>query len=311
MYRFFCTRIIFSKNGNHRIHQSSQRKLSEAVKIQEKSNFPERGEKNEKARETKLKIVKIYRWNPDNPTKKPYIHEYKIDLNKCGTMVLDILQLIKEQDSSLAFRRSCREGICGSCSMNINGVNTLACITKINEDLTKPLIIYPLPHTYVIRDLVPDMTRFLQQYKSIEPYLKRPGEETYLGERQILQTQEERKKLDGLYECILCGCCSFACPPYWWHEDKYLGPAVLLQAYRWIMDSRDLCHEERLKNLRDYFSVFRCHTIFNCTKTCPKGLNPGKAVAHIKMYLAGLKKKPSPKLESPLPNPCVPISINK
>ncbi|XP_033232107.1 succinate dehydrogenase [ubiquinone] iron-sulfur subunit-like isoform X2 [Belonocnema kinseyi] len=256
------------------IHQSTLQREKTAIEEDAEEKMKCLGKENVTiaVREPRIKIVRVYRWSPEGPKKKPHMQQYKVDLNQCGTMVLDILkQIKKEHDPTLSFRSSCREGICGSCSMNINGVNTLACITKTSEDLKKPLIIYPLPHTYVIRDLISDMGRFLDQYKEIDPYLKRPGEEKLLGKRQILQTENERAKLDGLYECILCGCCSFSCPPYWWHEEnKYLGPAVLLQALRWLTDSRDLAHTERLNKLRDYFSVYRCHTIFNCTKTCPK-----------------------------------------
>merc|ERR1712213_201827 len=219
----------------------------------------------------------IYRWNPEKPGDKPRMQEYEVDLNKCGPMVLDALIKIKnEMDPTLTFRRSCREGICGSCAMNIGGVNTLACISKIdtNAKVTK---IYPLPHMYVIKDLVPDMNNFYQQYKSIQPWLQRNDEDQLgSGEKQLLQSTDDRAKLDGLYECILCACCSTSCPSYWWNADKYLGPAVLMQAYRWMIDSRDQSTKERLDKLRDPFSVYRCHTIMNCTKTCPKGLNPGR-----------------------------------
>ncbi|CAK9796431.1 Succinate dehydrogenase [ubiquinone] iron-sulfur subunit, mitochondrial [Anthophora plagiata] len=252
----------------------------------------------------RLQTVRVYRWNPETPKVKPYMQQFSVDLNKCGTMVLDVLGLIKkEHDPTLSYRRSCREGICGSCSMNINGVNTLACITKLKES-SKPIVIYPLPHSYVIRDLVTDMEQFLKQYQNIDPFLKRPGEENFVGLRQILQSSKDRQKLNGLYECVLCGCCTYSCPPYWWLGDKFLGPATLLQAYRWIIDSRDMGHKERLSKLRDFYSVYRCHTIFNCTKTCPKGLNPGKAIAQIKRLLAGLTSKQKPEMETPLPNPC-------
>ncbi|KAK2578288.1 hypothetical protein KPH14_007653 [Odynerus spinipes] len=261
-------------------------------------------DKRKKHTAPRSQIFRIYRWNPEKPKAKPYMQQFSLDLNKCGTMVLDALHMIKSrQDATLSFRRSCREGICGSCSMNINGVNTLACVTKIAHS-SKPIIIYPLPHAYVIRDLIVDMTQFHKQIRSIDPYLKRPGEDCFLGMRQILQSPRDREKLNGLYECVLCGCCSFACPPYWWLGDKFLGPAAIMQAYRWLIDSRDFTHKERLHKLRDFFSVYRCHTIFNCTKTCPKGLNPGKAVAQIKRHLAGLAKKEGPDLETPLPNPC-------
>jgi succinate dehydrogenase (ubiquinone) iron-sulfur subunit len=200
-------------------------------------------------------------------------------------MVLDALLKIKnEQDSSLTFRRSCREGICGSCAMNINGKNTLACLCYIDkgEDAVK---INPLPHMYVIKDLVPDMTNFYEQYTSIKPWLqtKKPHD---LDHGEHLQSVGDRKKLDGMYECILCACCSTSCPSYWWNADKYLGPAVLMQAYRWIEDSRDELTKERLAELDDAFKLYRCHTIMNCSNACPKHLNPGRAIAHIKKRIA-------------------------
>lgn len=242
----------------------------------------------------RIKKFAIYRWNPENPNEKPHLKEYEIDLNKSGMMVLDALIKIKnEQDPTLTFRRSCREGICGSCAMNINGTNTLACLCKIDENLGKATKIYPLPHMYVIKDLVPDMSNFYAQYKSIEPYLKRKDQNIKSGEQQFFQSQEDRAKLDGLYECILCACCSTSCPSYWWNSDKYLGPAVLLQAYRWIIDSRDEFSKERLGKFQDNFSVYRCHTIMNCAKVCPKGLNPGKAIAEIKKLMSGHFGEPS------------------
>ncbi|XP_054271017.1 succinate dehydrogenase [ubiquinone] iron-sulfur subunit, mitochondrial-like [Macrosteles quadrilineatus] len=246
----------------------------------------------------RTKTFAIYRWNPDNPDSKPSMQEYTVDLNTCGPMVLDALIKIKnEVDPTLTFRRSCREGICGSCAMNIGGVNTLACISKIDESSSKPAKIYPLPHMYVIKDLVPDMNNFYQQYRSIQPWLQRKNE-AKSGSQQYLQSVDDRKKLDGLYECILCACCSTSCPSYWWNGDKYLGPAVLMQAYRWIIDSRDEATEQRLGKLKDPFSVYRCHTIMNCTRTCPKGLNPGKAIAEIKKLLSGIAKKDEPGLNT-------------
>ncbi|GLH01443.1 Succinate dehydrogenase [ubiquinone] iron-sulfur subunit, mitochondrial [Gryllus bimaculatus] len=246
----------------------------------------------------RLKKFNIYRWNPDKPDEKPQMQEYQVDLNACGPMVLDALIKIKnEVDPTLTFRRSCREGICGSCSMNIGGINTLACISKIDTNLDKATKIYPLPHMYVIKDLVPDMNNFYIQYRSIQPWLQR-NNEAASGTQQYLQSVDDRKKLDGLYECILCACCSTSCPSYWWNGDKYLGPAVLMQAYRWIIDSRDEATEERLNKLRDPFSVYRCHTIMNCTKTCPKGLNPGKAISEIKKLLSGFAKKDKPGLDT-------------
>uniref|UniRef100_UPI00358FAFBB succinate dehydrogenase [ubiquinone] iron-sulfur subunit, mitochondrial isoform X2 n=1 Tax=Myxine glutinosa TaxID=7769 RepID=UPI00358FAFBB len=238
----------------------------------------------------RLKTFSIYRWDPDKEGDKPRMETFKVDLNTCGPMVLDALIKIKnEVDPTLTFRRSCREGICGSCAMNIHGGNTLACICRIDHNLGKVTKIYPLPHMYVVKDLVPDMSHFYMQYKSIEPYLKK-SDDTQLGKEQYIQSVEDRGKLDGLYECILCACCSTSCPSYWWNADKYLGPAVLMQAYRWMIDSRDDFTAERLSKLEDPFSLYRCHTIMNCTNSCPKGLNPGKAIAEIKKMMATYKE---------------------
>ncbi|GIT20141.1 MAG: succinate dehydrogenase iron-sulfur subunit [Dehalococcoidia bacterium] len=198
-------------------------------------------------------------------------------------MVLDAITKIKNEiDPTLTFRRSCREGICGSCAMNIDGVNTLACTKPIIEVKGK-VKIYPLPHMPVIKDLVPDLTHFFRQLASIQPWLKR-DESTGLTEN--VQTVDERNRLDGLYECILCACCSTSCPSYWWNSERYLGPAALLQANRWIMDSRDMATDERLEQLDDTFKLYRCHTIMNCTNACPKGLNPAKAIGQIKKMIA-------------------------
>ncbi|XP_003701659.2 succinate dehydrogenase [ubiquinone] iron-sulfur subunit [Megachile rotundata] len=296
-----CRFLASAKKSDKQPSEKESFIEAEKMSMKECKLPPEQRIKKEKPR---LQTIRVYRWSPEKPNVKPHMQQFSVDLNKCGTMVLDVLTLIKaEHDPTLSFRRSCREGICGTCGMNINGVNTLACITKVKES-SKPIIVYPLPHTYIIRDLIPDMTHFLKQYEEVDPFLKRPGEENFLGLRQILQSPKDRNKLNGLYDCILCGCCTYACPPYWWLGDKFLGPATLLQAYRWIMDSRDMGHRERLSKLRDYFSVYRCHTIFNCTKTCPKGLNPGKAIAQIKRLLAGLTKKKRPEMETSLPNPC-------
>lgn len=240
-------------------------------------------------KEERIKYFKIYRWDPDQ-RQKPYVSTYPVDLNDCGPMVLDALIKIKnEQDPTLTFRRSCREGICGSCAMNIDGSNTLACLCYIDKEGSesggKAMKIYPLPHMYVLKDLVPDMGNFYEQYRSIEPWLQTKDGKAE-GQAEFLQTREDRAKLDGMYECILCACCSTSCPSYWWNADKYLGPAVLMQAYRWIEDSRDQFTEKRLAELDDAFKLYRCHTIMNCTKVCPKHLNPGKAIAHIKKKLA-------------------------
>lgn len=230
------------------------------------------------------KTFKIYRWNPDFPEKKPHMESYTLDMNTTGPMMLDVLLKVKnEVDSTLTFRRSCREGICGSCAMNINGRNTLACITKINKSDGKDVDIYPLPHMYVEKDLVPDLTLFYQQYKSIQPYLQTSKPPP---EKENIQSIEDRKKLDGLYECILCACCSTSCPSYWWNQQEYLGPAVLMQAYRWMVDSRDGATEKRRQMLQNSMSLYRCHTIMDCARTCPKGLNPGRAIAAIKRAMA-------------------------
>jgi succinate dehydrogenase (ubiquinone) iron-sulfur subunit len=236
-------------------------------------------------KEPNFKTFKIYRWNPDTPDVKPELKEYKIDLNATGPMVLDALIKIKnEQDATLTFRRSCREGICGSCAMNINGANTLACLCRIDKDTSKDEKIYPLPHMYIVRDLVPDLTLFYKQYKSIEPWLQRKSFPS--DGKENLQSIEDRKKLDGLYECILCACCSTSCPSYWWNQQEYLGPAVLMQAFRWMIDSRDESTAKRKEMLDNSMSLYRCHTIMNCARTCPKGLNPGLAIAKIKRSMA-------------------------
>ena len=235
-----------------------------------------------------VKNFDVYRWSPEAPkgseASKPRYQSYQVDLNDCGPMMLDVLLKIKdEQDHSLSFRRSCREGICGSCAMNINGVNTLACLSKVDKTTASETTkVAPLPHMFVVRDLVVDMSNFYAQYKSIKPWLIQDEEETKSSGGENLQSKEDREKLDGLYECILCACCSTSCPSYWWNSDKYLGPAVLLQAYRWIIDSRDGRKKDRLIQVNDAFKLYRCHTIMNCTKVCPKGLNPAKAIAKIK-----------------------------
>ncbi|MDN5865034.1 MAG: succinate dehydrogenase iron-sulfur subunit [Gammaproteobacteria bacterium] len=212
---------------------------------------------------------------------------YEVDRDRCGPMVLDALIKIKNEiDPTLTFRRSCREGVCGSCAMNIGGrtggMNTLAC-TKAQDDIQGEVKIHPLPAMPVVKDLVPDMTHFYAQYASIQPWLKT---DSPTPSKERLQSPEDREKLDGLYECILCACCSTACPSYWWNPDRYLGPAILLQARRWLADSRDEATGERLDYLQDSFKLYRCHTIMNCTDTCPKHLNPGKAIADIKKDIA-------------------------
>jgi len=228
-----------------------------------------------------VKRFNIYRWDPDTG-ENPRLDTYTIDLDNCGPMVLDALIKIKnETDSTLTFRRSCREGVCGSCAMNIDGTNTLAC-TKALDEVKGDIDVYPLPHMPVVKDLVPDLDQVYAQYRTIEPWLK---SESPAPERERLQSPEDREQLDGMWECILCFCCSTSCPSYWWNGDRYLGPAILLQAYRWIADSRDEATGERLDQLEDPFRLYRCHTIMNCTKACPKGLNPAKAIAETKKLL--------------------------
>ncbi len=228
-----------------------------------------------------IRAFRVYRWNPDDGG-NPTVDTYHVDLDTCGPMVLDALIKIKNEiDPTLTFRRSCREGICGSCAMNIDGTNTLAC-TKGIDDVKGTVKIYPLPHMPVVKDLVPDMSNFYAQHASIEPWLQTATPEP---QREWLQSRDDREKIDGLYECILCACCSTSCPSYWWNGDRYLGPAILLQAYRWLIDSRDEATGDRLDNLEDPFRLYRCHTIMNCAKACPKGLNPARAIAEIKKMM--------------------------
>ncbi len=242
------------------------------------------------------KTFRIYRWSPDDldddgAVKNPRMDEITIDLDKCGPMVLDALLYIKNNvDSTLTLRRSCREGICGSCAMNIDGTNTLAC-TKDIDDVTGDVNITPLPHMPVVKDLVPDLNHIYAQYTSIEPWLKA---DSPAPNRERLQSEENSLILNGAEGqgpamCILCFCCSTSCPSYWWNGDRFMGPAILLQAYRWIADSRDDATGERLDQLEDPFRLYRCHTIMNCTNTCPKGLNPAAAIAEIKKMMVARK----------------------
>lgn len=224
----------------------------------------------------------IYRYNPDVDA-KPRMQDYQLEVEEGrDIMILDALLQLKEQDPTLSFRRSCREGVCGSDGLNMNGKNGLACITPVSELGSGKIVIRPLPGLPVVRDLVVDMTQFYQNYEKVKPYLINDGQPPA---QEHLQSPEEREKLDGLYECILCACCTTSCPSFWWNPDKFIGPAGLLQAYRFIIDSRDTATEERLNDLDDAFSVFRCHGIMNCVSVCPKGLNPTKAIGHIKSML--------------------------
>ncbi len=251
-------------------------RLPKNSRIRKGKNFPA----PEGAANTKT--FRVYRWNPDDGN-NPSIDTYEVDLDNCGPMVLDaIIKIKNEIDATLTFRRSCREGICGSCAMNIDGTNTLACTKPITE-IKGDVKINPLPHLPVVKDIVPDLEHFYAQYAGIRPWIRTQSATPSDSER--LQSKEDREKLDGLYECILCACCSTACPSYWWNSERYLGPAILLQAYRWLVDSRDEATGERLDELDDSFKLYRCHTIMNCTKTCPKGLNPAKSIAEIKKML--------------------------
>ena len=239
----------------------------------------------DKTNSKNLKKVNVYRWDPSTG-KNPRVDTFEVDMDNCGPKVLDILFKIKNEiDPSLTFRRSCAHGVCGSCAMNIDGVNTLAC-TKSIDDVKGDIKISPLPHQPVIKDLVPDLTNFYEQHKSVQPWLKTKSDQP---EKEWYQSKEDREKVDGMYECIMCACCSTSCPSYWWNPDKYLGPAALLQANRWIKDSRDEYKEERLDELDDAFKVYSCRTIMNCAKSCPKGLSPAKAIADIKKELATRK----------------------
>lgn len=234
----------------------------------------------------RTKTFQIYRYDPDRGA-NPRIDSFEVDLDDCGPMVLDALIWIKDRiDATLTFRRSCREGVCGSCAMNMDGTNWLAC-TRAIQDLGSPARIYPLASLPIIKDLVPDLTHVIAQYEMIEPWLH---SDTAAPEAERLQAPEDREKLNGFYECILCFCCTSGCPSHWWNGDRFLGPAALLQAWRWLDDSRDEARGARLDKLEDPFRLYRCHTILNCTQTCPKGLNPGKAIAEIKHMIAKRKR---------------------
>ena len=250
-------------------------------------------EAKERAPDRAYRTFKVYRYDPETPD-NPRVDSFEVDVSNVS-MVLDALIKIKsESDAGLAFRRSCREGVCGSCAMNINGSNTLACTKGLDECGDGDIAVYPLPHQPVVKDLVTDLSKFYEQHAYIEPFLQANGN---AREGEFIQTKEDREKLDGLYECILCACCSTSCPSYWWNGDKdgadgeYLGPAALLQAHRWLSDSRDEATNDRLDKLEDEFKLYRCHTIMNCTQVCPKGLNPAKAIAEIKKMMVN---RPSP-----------------
>lgn len=240
------------------------------------------------------RVFKVYRFGGILSKEKPKVQTYNLDVSTCGKMVLDALIKLKDMDPTLTFRRSCREGICGSCAINLQGQNCLACIQAIPDD--KTISIYPIPHMYVIRDLVVDMTHFTKGYDSIRPYLVRKNPMPF-GKGQYAQSIADSLKMVGLYECVLCSCCSTACPSYWCNGRRFLGPASLMHAYRWVIDSRDEDTQRRLYELRDDFKAFRCHSIYNCTLACPKGLEPGKYIQHLKRLIAGLDKKPVPDME--------------
>jgi succinate dehydrogenase / fumarate reductase iron-sulfur subunit len=226
--------------------------------------------------------VSIYRYNPETDT-EPYMQDVQVDTSGKDLMVLDVMEMIKAQDTSVAYRRSCREGVCGSDGVNMNGVNGLACVTPLSKAVkNNTLVLRPLPGLPVVRDLVVDMSMFYAQYEKVQPYLQNDSPAPAIVR---LQSPEDREKLDGLYECILCACCSTACPSFWWNPDRFIGPAGLLQAYRFLADTRDTATDERLAKLDDPFSVFRCHGIQNCVNVCPKGLNPTRAIGHIRNML--------------------------
>ena len=251
--------------------------LPKNSKIKEGKTYSFEGNKDS------TKKLIIYRWDPEE-NENPRLDKYEVDLKNCGPMVLDALIKIKNEiDTTLTFRRSCREGVCGSCAMNIDGVNTLACLKPI-EEIKKDIKIYPLPHMRVVKDLVPDLTDAYKQLESIKPWLQNDEEKKDNNKNlsQNVQNPKDRAKLDGSWECVLCFCCTTSCPSYWWNGDNYLGPAVLLQASRWINDTRDTKRKERLEEINDSLKLYRCHSIMNCTRSCPKGLNPAKAIADIK-----------------------------
>ena len=252
------------------------------LRLPKNSRISSSGKEWEATSKSKItRSFKIYRYDPDTKH-NPRIDTYHVDTEQCGPMILDALIFIKDNiDPTLTFRRSCREGICGSCAMNIDGVNTLACTQGLAE-VKGEVRIYPLPHMPVIKDLIPDLTNFYAQHASIMPWLET---KTVTPEKEWKQTIKDRKKLDDLYECVMCASCSTACPSYWWNSEKYLGPAALLHAYRWLIDSRDETRNERLDQLEDSFKLYRCHTIMNCARTCPKNLNPAKAIAEIKKMM--------------------------
>ena len=245
-----------------------------------KGSAPKKGKDWPKPKRSKnVRKFKVYRYSPEEGG-NPRWDIYHVDMDDCGPMILDVLIHIKNKiDPTLAFRRSCREGVCGSCAMNVGGHNTIACTKGWDEVAGSVISIAPLPHLPVVKDLIPDLTNFYAQHAYVQPYLKTDTPEP---EKEWRQSEEDRAELDGLYECILCACCSTSCPSYWWNGDKYLGPAALLQAYRWLIDSRDEGTGERLDDLEDPFKLYRCHTIMNCAQVCPKGLNPAKAIAKIK-----------------------------
>ncbi|KAI5644833.1 2Fe-2S iron-sulfur cluster binding domain-containing protein [Phthorimaea operculella] len=242
-----------------------------------------------------IRVIKVYRFDGIKSNSKPRMQKFEIDVSKIGKMMLDVMIKMKDMDPSFTFRRSCREGICGSCAVNLQGHNCLACIKEIPK--AKTILLYPVPHMYVIRDLVVDMTHFTNSYDCIKPYLIRRDKSFEKGKMQLAQSPKDNDKMIGLYECVLCGCCSTSCPSYWWNGRRFMGPASLLHAYRWVIDSRDEGTYERLHDLRDDFKAFRCHTIMNCTIACPKGLNPAKAIGLLKRLIAGMETKPVPEMQ--------------
>ncbi|KAM3133217.1 hypothetical protein pb186bvf_014645 [Paramecium bursaria] len=294
MFRKLSSLVRISKFFHS--HEDSAQKvfrdsISSTVKGVQQINYVVEFDNNLSAEEKATqKRFLVYRYDPADPEDFPKYVSYYVDLKKIPPMYLDAILYIKDNyDSSLSLRRSCREGICGSCAMNCDGLHSLACIKAIDTDLTKPSIITPLGHMFVVKDLVVDMTNFYTQYKTIDPFLKRKSPKP--DNKEYYQSPEDRKKLDMLYECVLCACCSTSCPSYWWHPDRYLGPAVLMQAYRWIVDSRDEYTDERLEKLAEDMRVDECQNIGMCTATCPKGLDPQKSMNHLMKLIDDFKER--------------------
>lgn len=300
---YVCNEIVYQKLCNHTVVRKAPKIFSVlqnvSFRIPQRCSYSSKKKEEAPAAPKKAidprRVFKVYRFGGIQTKEEPKIQNYELDITKCGPMVLDVLIKLKDMDPTLTYRKSCREGICGSCAICLQGKNCLACITAVPP--AKTITIYPLPHMYVQRDLVVDMTHFLSQYDSIKPYLIRTSGPSQIGQRQLLMSDPDWQVFVGLYECVLCACCATSCPSYWWNGRRFLGPASLLHAYRWVMDTRDEDTANRLHALRDDFKAFRCHTIMNCVLACPKLLNPGLAIARLKRLISGLDKKPTPEMD--------------